>query len=500
MASLPPGLFRQPSGIYKYRRRVPDKLKGRAVGEIIFPALEWAVSLGTRDPGEARAKHRTLDDQIRNQIEEAELALDGPAGAGEAARAREVRLAAEAEARAKAERHAAREPARIALRQRLILSTGELTPDEAAARDLIREAQAVSPDDYRAAQATLEAGAERVAGKTLGEAVRLYTERVVSTKAQSTVKSNGTAFKFLCASVGADRRLATITRDVARDALKLLHLQPRDQWAGRKLSPQQRAAVAAREGLALLSDKAIRDSYLSFWSALFSYAAREEWIARNPFEALGREVNGRETDKRQPFAEAELQALFGAAPWSPADPAPSGKAIRYWGPLLALYHGLRRGEIASLRADAFRDDGGIIMFDIDGTKTDNAARRHALHPDLIRLGLFGFAESRAGRRMLFEGQKIDARGIWGDSFGDWFGRHRKARGLDGPGQGLHSLRHNWEDALREADLHQTAIGQYLGGRAAIDPVGGGYGSGYSAAKLFEAISKVQYHGLLLEPS
>lgn len=496
MASLPPGLFRQSSGIYKFRRRVPDRLKGRTIDGVKFPPLEWVVSLGTRDPADARAMHRVRDDQIRTQIEEAELALDGPAGADEAARVREVRLAAEAAAKAQAERHAAREPARHALRQRLMLSTGELTPEEAAARDLIRET-AAAPDDYKAAQATLEAGAERIGGKTLGDAVRLYSERVVASKAISTIKSNGTAFAFLCAALGADKRLGEISRDVARDALKLLHLQPRNQWVGRKLPPRQRAALADRERLDRLSDKAIRDSYLSFWSALFSYAARERWIDRNPFEALGREVNGRETDKRQPFTDAELKALFGAAPWSPANPAPSGKAIRYWGPLLALYHGLRRGEIASLRADGFRDEGGIVMFDVAGTKTESAERRHAMHPELERLGLFALAQSRAADGMLFDGEAMDARGIWGDAFGDWFSRHRKALGIGGLGQGLHSLRHQWEDALREADLHQTAVGQYLGGRAAIDPVGGGYGSGYSAAKLSEAIRKVQYPGLSL---
>lgn len=65
-------------------------------------------------------------------------------------------------------------------------------------------------------------------------------------------------------------------------------------------------------------------------------------------------------------------------------------------------------------------------------------------------------------------------------------RDRKA------GQGLHALRHNFEDALREAELHQTAIGQCLGGRAASHPVCAGYGAGDSGKRLFEAISKVCY--------
>ena len=497
MGRLPPGLSRQVNGIYKYRRRVPDRLKGKTIDGVAFPAREWLRSYGTRNPAEARRLHHEHDANITAMIDRAELSLLEESNPAEASQQREQRLADEANARAKAQRYAGREEARIALRQRLMLSTAELTPEEAAAVDLIREGQGGPQSSFQAARLTLEAGAERIAGKTVKEAVRLYTERVVETKAKSTRKSNGTAFAFLETALGADARLNQIDRDKARRALKLLHMQPRDQWAGRGMTPHRRAALADGGKLPLLSSKAIKDSYLSFWSALFSYACREGWTDRNPFEGLGREVKGRETEKRNPFSEAELAVLFSSAPWRSGESAPSGKAIRYWGPLLALYHGLRRGEIASLRADSFRLEKGIVIFEIDGTKTDNAPRRHALHPQLIRLGLFALAQSRAGKGMLFEGEAMDAREIWGDAFGDWFARHRKGLGIGVRGQGLHSLRHSWEDALREADLHQSAIGQYLGGRTALDPVGADYGRGYSAAKLFEAISKVHYPGLEL---
>lgn len=54
MGRLQPYLNRPSTGIYKYRRRLPDNLKGLTVWEINFPRTEWILSLGTGDPHEAR--------------------------------------------------------------------------------------------------------------------------------------------------------------------------------------------------------------------------------------------------------------------------------------------------------------------------------------------------------------------------------------------------------------------------------------------------------------
>lgn len=498
MGQLPPYLRRQPSGIYKYRRRVPDSLKGQTVGDTTFPVSEWIFSLGTREPREARRLRDGIAAQHDDLIAIAELELTGRGDGQDAARLREERLAADALVKASAERKAAREPFRIAMREALQISTAALPPETAAMIDIIREQQDTPVEVLAAATEAVRAVNNVRGGKTLTDAVAIYTEHRVAKKTGSTQRANGTAFAFLKAVLGDGIRLPSITRDDARRALLMLHRQPSDQWVARGKPPKERARIAERDGLPLLATNTIADGYLAFWRALFKYAVNEGWLDRSVFDGLTPEVSGRVTEKRMPFTDSELAGLFGKAPWYPADTAPSAKAIRYWGPIIALYHGLRRGEIAQLRADLFRDERGIILFDVAGdVKTGNAERRLALHPELIRLGLFDFAKQRAGAGMLFAGEKPDERGIWGDAFGDWFSRHLKQRGIGKRGQGLHALRHNFEDALREAELHQTAIGQYLGGRAASDPVGAGYGAGDSGKRLFEAISKVQYPGISL---
>lgn len=67
-------------------------------------------------------------------------------------------------------------------------------------------------------------------------------------------------------------------------------------------------------------------------------------------------------DKRDPFTPAQLAAFYRAPPWTPRDASPRGKPLHSWGPLLALFHGMRRGEIAQLRiADLPEIDGAQVM-------------------------------------------------------------------------------------------------------------------------------------------
>jgi hypothetical protein len=86
MGMLPLYLKCQPTGIYKYRRRSPDNLKGLTVGDVIFPISEWILSLGTRDPYEARQMRDPLASQHDRLIHEASLALAGEGSEAEATR------------------------------------------------------------------------------------------------------------------------------------------------------------------------------------------------------------------------------------------------------------------------------------------------------------------------------------------------------------------------------------------------------------------------------
>lgn len=73
----------------------------------------------------------------------------------------------------------------------------------------------------------------------------------------------------------------------------------------------------------------------------------------------------------------------------------------------------------------------------------------------------------------------------------------KARKISGTKLGLHSFRHNFQDALREAGLHGTGIGQELAGRSKGGDTSNNYGSQYPTRQLAEAVSNVVYPGVVL---
>lgn len=105
------------------------------------------------------------------------------------------------------------------------------------------------------------------------------------------------------------------------------------------------------------------------------------------------------------------------------------------------------------------------------------------------------AEADKRETKLFTGEEPNSRGQWGDGFSDWFTRLIQKRSLEGTKLGMHSFRHNWQDAAREAGLHGTAIGQELAGRSKGGDSSNNYGSGFSTAALAEASSRIAYPNL-----
>lgn len=167
-------------------------------------------------------------------------------------------------------------------------------------------------------------------------------------------------------------------------------------------------------------------------------------------------------------------------------------------PLLALYTGARVGELAQLATADVITRSSVEVIEIRAghetrVKTQNAERTIPVHSELVRMGFLDFvSEARdAGRVRLFPREVRDGLGHYGRGVSDWFARLLDRRGITDKKLTFHSFRHNFEDGLREADLHGTPKAAYLAGRTG-GGVAASYGSGYSASKLRDAIELVRY--------
>jgi integrase len=140
---------------------------------------------------------------------------------------------------------------------------------------------------------------------------------------------------------------------------------------------------------------------------------------------------------------------------------------RYWVPLIALFSGMRLGEIAQLDTECVREEEGVLLFDVnrdDGktVKTANSIRVVPVHTQLIHLGLPSFVGKRkaAGAGRLFPELVRNARGQVAGDYSRDFNRFLAKVGISGVS--FHSFRHGVADALRRAGYLDNQVALILG--------------------------------------
>ena len=333
--------------------------------------------------------------------------------------------------------------------------------------------------------------------RTLADLIAAYKSDRWPKLSAASHRAYGPAFRLLEGIIGPETPLGEIDRDAGRRLLAAAQGLPKGIGKSRALaglSVPAAIAAGARLGLPRLAPKTINDGYLANLKGVFGWAVSEQWMGSNPMARLSVADTTLDEDRRDPLGD-DLATIFGGAPWQPRDA--SGNPALYWAPLLGLYHGLRLGEAVGLRTDDIGEDGGFPVLTVRSGKTANARRTLPVHPELVGLGFVEVAQARreAGAVQLFEGERADSRGYWGRRVSGAFNAILVARGVKTDKRSFHSLRHDFEDALREANLHGTALGAYLAGRSQAGKVEAAYGSGYSTEAKAAAIAKVHYPGL-----
>lgn len=508
---------------YYFRRPVPLDLIGyfrTATGGV---RREWKFSLGTRDRETAKCLKRSHEAETDNLIVAARRALliaeDSSAQPEEPleppminSRQLEEQEASAAVEAAKKARYEARAVLRKAIRQRVMLSTAELSPEEAAWRDLLREREQ-DVEALKQAAAGQRGLNDRLAvsmgSRPAGSGVRTIEVLIEAYEADksprwsgSSRKAVGPVFRVL-SDVFAGRDITSITREEARGVVSLLEGLP-TQIGKRKELRGLRIFEAVEKGKALglptIQPKTINDGYLIHIAAMWNWAVAEQWVVSSPFSSLSVYDPVHDADRRDPFTVEQLQTLFSSARWSSPWEMGGEKPGEYWVPLLCLFQGFRNGEAAGLRVEDVAEDDGLPMLRIlpyDGRtlKTNEARGTLPVHPELLRLGFMAHVAQRkgAGETLLFPEGVANNRGQVAAKLGERFSRQVKTLGLVGRKLGMHSFRHCFEDRLRAAELpERTALAL---ARRSEPGSSRSYGDGLSARQKAEAIARISYPGL-----
>lgn len=212
--------------------------------------------------------------------------------------------------------------------------------------------------------------------------------------------------------------------------------------------------------------------------------------------------------KRLPYSPEQLHQIFQTPVYTGrSSVARSGakgdlllKDGRYWVPVIALYAGMRAGEIIQLLKSDIRSEDGIAYFDISkwedepedevkNLKTGSSYRRVPIHSAILNLGFLDFVKDRPGGR-LFPDSKLGSDGTYSQPWSKlWYNLGNKWK-FRTPLHVFHSFRHNFVDALHDANV-TDAIAMQLCGHS-DDAAHWGYGKGSSIARLKEEIEKVGY--------
>ena len=211
---------------------------------------------------------------------------------------------------------------------------------------------------------------------------------------------------------------------------------------------------------------------------------------------------------RYPFNDTQLVQFFESPQYSghlseTARAKPGQKRIKdgkYWIPLIALFSGMRLGEIVQLLVTDIKSEGAVWYFDIarnEGEtkqlKTGSSQRKIPIHPVLIKLGILDHVEARRGKDAkgrLFPDIEQGKDGYFSHNFSKWFGRYLKQVQVKTLKTSFHSFRHNFKDALEMAGVEESRRRVLMG--HSDGSVHAAYGSRVPVVSLALDLNKIAY--------
>jgi len=305
--------------------------------------------------------------------------------------------------------------------------------------------------------------------------------------------------------IGTDKSMALIDiEDVkrVRDALASVPPNYMKMSAHKGVNVQQ--AIAANVSGASLSVKT-QDKYFTMFKQVLIWAANEGYLDKVPganvkVAGLKKIVPG---EQRDPYSPDQLVKIIK----SPLYTGHKSEDCRYkpgklfirdgyfWTPLIALFSGMRLGEILQLQKADVKFENDIWFFDVckgegKSLKTASSKRRVPIHRTLLDLGLLDYVQSGAQSGRIFPEIKKGADGYHSHHFSKWWGRFAGHVGFKSPRTAFHSFRHNFLDALRAAETPEY-INKALAGHS-DNSVHSQYGGGATLSQLKSAIDKVCY--------
>lgn len=214
------------------------------------------------------------------------------------------------------------------------------------------------------------------------------------------------------------------------------------------------------------------NNYVKNLTTFFSYAVREGYCSRNPFDGMRVRQRRKVSEERSAFTTEDLQVLFSKASY---ESELGARPHRYWLPLLGLYTGARLNELCQLYGDDIVTVGGIPCIHIRATRSDqklktaSSERLVPLHSRLRELGFLEYIDrlKEAGHERVFPELGCHKKHGYSAIPSKWFARVRTQLGFrdEAAKKDFHSFRHTLADHLKQKGVAESLVGGLLGHQA-----------------------------------
>ncbi|WP_457363574.1 tyrosine-type recombinase/integrase [Pseudomonas sp. TE3610] len=214
------------------------------------------------------------------------------------------------------------------------------------------------------------------------------------------------------------------------------------------------------------------NNYVKNLTTFFSYAVREGYCARNPFDGMRVKQRRKVSEERSIFTSGDLARLFTSDSYALKN---SPRPHQYWLPLMGLYTGARLNELCQLYLDDIVVVNGIDCIHIRATREDqklktiSSERLVPIHSQLTALGFNEYvSQQRAlGGARLFPELSLHKKHGYSAVASKWFARLRERLGFKGEGvqKDFHSFRHTFADHLKQKGVAESLVGGILGHQA-----------------------------------
>lgn len=350
-----------------------------------------------------------------------------------------------------------------------------------------------------------------VANLTVASAIRRFRDEELELRpvTAKTVEKRRALLRHIEQFFGSDTPVTSVRRtDCTEFRATLSRLPPN---FGKQITSRRTIRVIAdanTSGSTLARET--QNSYLRIADEFFGWMLKERLVADNPASEIVplRRREPAET-QRLPFNANELRAIFAAPLYTGcvddqngfAKPGPNiVKRSRYWVPLLALFTGMRMGEVLQLTPGHIRQSPNgtnfIVLTKDMQLKTDAAEREIPIHPELTRIGFLEWVEQREqeGVEYIFDDVVPSKHGYRSDTFTKRFASflreieiaaNRRAK------VSFHSFRHTFKDALSDAGASEEITDEVCGW-SRTKRTGRRYGTGISADRLKPFVEQVSF--------